>query len=100
MFALIKYFRVISLFRDAVTAYKEVEGTSKVPAVLHRRVFGVIILALGTLMGIYFGLDETLLGGQLTTITDNVGQIIAAAINLYGAVMIVVGMIKMKRKPK
>jgi hypothetical protein len=93
----LRYFKLLGLFKDAVSAYKEEEGKDKAPAILHRRVFGAIILLVGTGIGIYFGVETDILAGHLNAIIDNVDKLISAVIALYGIIQIIVGLIKRKR---
>jgi len=97
MFSFLKYFKLIALFKDAVTAYKE-EKDGPVPILLHRRVIGAIIAVVGTGLGVYFGLDSDILNGHLASITDSIDKIISAGLILYGMIQVIVGMIGAKRR--
>ena len=97
MFSFLKYFKLIALFRDAVTVYKEESiGDAPVPALLHRRVIGAIIAVIGTALWVYFGLDTDILNGHLAGITDSIDKIVSAGLVLYGIVQVIVGMIGAK----
>lgn len=96
MLALLKYLKLLPLFKDAVTSYKEEEG-QPVPAILHRRVFGAVILLIGTAVAIYFGVEGDVFTANLGKIIESLDGIISAALVLYGAVMMIVGQIKSKR---
>ena len=99
MFSFLKYFKLIALFRDAVTAYKEESGKgAPVPVLLHRRVVGAIVAIVGATLGIYFGLDTDILNGHLASITDSIDKIISAGLVLYGVTQVIVGMIGAKRR--
>ena len=99
MFSFLKYFKLIALFKDAVTVYKEEStGDAPVPTLLHRRVIGAIIAIIGTALGIYFGLDTDILNGHLASITDSIDKIVSAGLVLYGVIQVIVGMIGAKRR--
>lgn len=91
----LKYFKLMALFKDTVAAYKEETGEGKAPAILHRRVYGAIIVLAGTGIGIYAGVDFS---ASFPEIIDSVEKIIAAAMVLYGAVGVIIGALKAKRK--
>ncbi len=94
----LKCFKLLGLFKDAVTAYKEESGKDSVPAILHRRVFGAIIILLGIAAGVYFGLDTDILTGQLNQIIDGVDKIISAGFVLYGIIQMIVGAIGARKR--
>jgi hypothetical protein len=96
MLALLKYLKLLPLFKDAVSAYKEEEG-KPVPAILHRRVFGAIILLVGTGIAVYYGIEGDVFTANLGKITESLDSIISAALVLYGAIMMIIGQIKSKR---
>lgn len=97
MFSFLKYFKLIAMFRDAVTAYKE-ENYGPVPALLHRRVVGAIVAIVGAVLGLYFGLDTNILDGHLVEITDSIDKIVSAGLVLYGVIQVIVGMIGAKMR--
>ena len=94
----LKYLKLLGLFKDAVSVYKEEEGKDKVPAILHRRVFGAIILLIGTGFGIYYGIETDVITGNLQAIVDNVDKIISAVLALYGIILVIVGTVGARRR--
>lgn len=97
-----KYWKLLALFKDAATAYKEEcakEKTEeeckniKVPIILHRRVYGAGLVAIAGFLTIQWGVDL----GDIGTLTNSIEQLIAAAVVIYGVVAMVVGQIKSKR---
>lgn len=90
-----KYLKMMALFRDVVKAYREETGEDKAPAILHRRVYGSLIILIGTGIGIYAGVDFS---ASFPDIIDSVEKIIAAVTVLYGAVGVIIGTLKAKRK--
>jgi hypothetical protein len=98
MFSFLKYVKLLGLFKDAVTAYKEETGEDKVPKILHRRVFGAIILLIGTTIGIYFGIESDIWAGNINAIVDNLDKLVSAVIALYGIVQIIIGIFGARRR--
>ena len=94
----LKYFKLLGLFKDAVTAYKEESGKDTVPVILHRRVFGAIIMLLGIAAGIYFGIDSDLMSGQLQVIIESIDKIVSAVLVLYGTIQVIIGAIGAKKR--
>ena len=93
----LKYFKLLGLFKDAITAYQEETGKDNIPVILHRRVFGAIIMLIGIAVGIYFDLDSDILSGHLNLIIESIDKIIGACLILYGMIQVIIGMIKAKR---
>jgi len=89
-----KYLKLMLLFRDVVQAYKEETG-KEAPAILHRRVYGAIIILIGTGIGIYAGVDFS---DSFPEIIDSVEKIIAAVTVLYGTIGVIIGAVKAKRR--
>lgn len=98
MFSFLKYVKLLGLFKDAVTAYKEETGEDKVPKILHRRVFGAIILLIGGTAGIYFGLEGDIWTGHLNAIIENLDKLISAIVSLYGIAYIIIGIFGAKKR--
>ena len=94
----LKYFKLLGLFKDAITAYKEESGKDTVPVILHRRVFGAIIMLLGIAAGIYFGIDSDLMSGQLQVIIESIDKIVSAVLVLYGTIQVIIGAIGAKKR--
>ncbi len=94
MFKFLKYLPLVSLTKDVSKAYKEDTGKER-PAYLSRRFIGASIALAGGFAAIQFGIkfDETI----LTQITDSLDKLIAAGIALYGAIVVIVGIIKRKK---
>lgn len=97
IFRYLKYLKLMALFKDVVKAYKEETGEGKAPAILHRRVYGGIIVLIGTGIGIYAGVD---LSATFPEMIDSVEKVVAAVTVLYGAIGVIIGAIKAKRKEK
>ncbi len=91
----LKYFPALLKLRDAVTLYQQEQQTDKVPKILHRRVFGAFIIAVGTAIAVYTGVDFN--ADFWNGITDNVEALVGAGLALYGAVMHIVGWFKKDR---
>jgi hypothetical protein len=92
---LIKYIKLLGMFKNIQTAYEEETGKAR-PAYLSRRFVGAVIILIGGILSLHFGIkiDETL----LADITGNTEKLIAAAILIYGGIMEIVGIIKRERK--
>lgn len=90
----IKYLPALLKFKDAVSLYKS-ENKGEHPKILHRRVMGAFILAIGTAVAIYTGQDFD--QNFWNSITDNIVTAGSAVVALYGAVMHIVGWLKRKR---
>lgn len=98
MFNFLKYLKLLGLFKDAASAYKEEQGKDKVPVILHRRFFGAVIFLVGTGIGIYYGIESDIFTGNLNLIVDSVDKITGATLALYGVIQMIVGTIGAKRK--
>jgi hypothetical protein len=94
----LKYFKLLGLFKDAITAYREESGKDSIPVILHRRVFGAIIILLGIAAGVYFGIDSDILSGNLQVIIESIDKIVSATLVLYGTIQVIVGVIGARKR--
>lgn len=92
---ILKLLSMVSLFRNVTKEVQEM-GESKRPWYMQRSAWGAIIAAVSTLSATVLGvsLDTT----TLTTLTDNIPQLITVAMTLYGSVLSMYGMLMKLRK--
>lgn len=90
----LKFIPLLLRGKGIADAYKEEVGTGK-PIYLSRRFVGLVIVLLGAIASMYFGvtLDE----GILSSLTDNLLSVISAGVALYGVILSIIGVIKRKK---
>jgi len=95
MFKIFKYLKLLGRFRNVTDAYEEETGKVR-PAYLSRRFVGAVVIFVGAMLSLYFGVEIS--ENILTNITESLEKIAAAGIVLYGLVMEIVGIVKAKKK--
>jgi len=94
VFAIFKYLPLVGLLKDVSTAYKDETGKDR-PAVLSRRFIGAVLALAGAFVSIQLGVEIS--ADTLAQITDSLDKMVAAGTVLYGAVMVIVGLLKRKK---
>lgn len=93
MFSWIKFLPAVLKFKDVSEAYLEEKAAGR-PFYLSRRFVGVALVALAAVFGgIYGELDANF----LSTLTDNVYNLITAIAGMWGGIVTLVGIFQAKK---
>lgn len=89
-----KYLPLVALGKDVRNSYTEEHGKDR-PFWLSRRFIGSVIALGGGFVAVHYGVKID--AATLLTMTDSVEKMASAGVALYGAVVVVIGI--MQRKP-
>lgn len=91
----LKYLPLLLKGKQVADVYRAETGAGK-PIYLSRRFVGTVIVLIGAVASMYFGvsLDENI----ISSLTDNAVSVISAGVALYGVILGIVGIVKRKKK--